>query len=117
MEIARWPRRSILRLGLMVSCLFVVVTASIAAAPGGLDTRSAKSLTTSSATYPTIISDHACAVSPTNQRIYCFGGVDTVTTNAPETDLIVEYDPEQLDRSHLLLRWPRPGFRVHRVGR
>ncbi len=93
MEIARWPRRSILRLGLMASCLFVVVTASIAAAPGGLDTRSAKSLTTSSATYPTIISDHACAVSPTNQRIYCFGGVDTVTTNAPETDLIVEYDP------------------------
>jgi N-acetylneuraminic acid mutarotase len=93
MDFARWPRWSIARFGLVSLCLIATNTSSFAVPPGGLDALSAKSLTTSSATYPTIISTHACAESSGNQRIYCFGGIDTVTTDAPETDLIVELDP------------------------
>jgi len=107
MAFARWPRSSIVRCSLIVFGLCGATTTSLAASPpeGPVsklpiqqhrvrpEARSLKSLTTRTATYPTIISNHACTESSGSGRIYCFGGVDTVSTNAPETDLIVEYDP------------------------
>jgi N-acetylneuraminic acid mutarotase len=93
MEIPRRMRRASVRLSLIVFCLIGSVTPSLATSPGERRANFTKSLTTSSASYPTIISDHACAERSDSQRIYCFGGIDTVSTHAPETDLIVEYDP------------------------
>jgi N-acetylneuraminic acid mutarotase len=107
MDFAGWPCRSTARFGLIVFGLCTMTTTSLAVSPAerlvtrlpapqldnGWGARSTKSLTTRSATYPTIIADHACTERTDSQRIYCFGGVDTVSTHAPETDLIVEYDP------------------------
>ncbi len=107
MAFERWPRTSAARCCLIVFGLCGATTTSLAVSPAervviqhpapqldnGPGARSTKSLTTRSATYPTIISNHACTERTDSGRIYCFGGVDTVSTNAPETDLIVEYDP------------------------
>ena len=87
-----------IRFSLIVIGLCGATTTSFAEQPAsqldnGSAARSAKSLTTRSATYPTIISNHACTEHTDSQRIFCFGGVDTATTHAPETELIVEYDP------------------------
>lgn len=54
-----------------------------------------------SAAYPDIIAYHSCVGDPTTEKIYCLGGVDKATTNAPETDQIVEYDP-QTDIAHVI---------------
>jgi len=86
MELARWPRRSTAPHGLVVICLLAMSTPSLAVSPGDWGASSIKSLTSRSASYPTIISNHACVERSDNQRIYCFGGVDKVATNASFSD-------------------------------
>jgi VCBS repeat-containing protein len=100
-------RPSMVQSGLIVLGLFGFAATSLASEPTehpvarspaarldiGPETGSSKSITTRTATYPTIISNHSCVEHTNSQHIYCFGGVDTATTHAPETDLIVDYDP------------------------
>ncbi|MDX2437229.1 MAG: Ig-like domain-containing protein [Acidobacteriota bacterium] len=107
MSLAFWLSRSSIPISLTVFVFFGPTSFSFAISPAeefvterpalqldpGWGSLSTKSLTTRSASYPTIISDHSCTEHTDSQRIYCFGGIDTVSTNAPETDLIVEYDP------------------------
>jgi parallel beta-helix repeat protein len=45
------------------------------------------------ARYPTVIGDHSCVEDSATHKIYCFGGIDKASTNEPQTDAIVRYDP------------------------
>ncbi len=78
MAFERWPRTSAARCCLIVFGLCGATTTSLAVSPAervviqhpapqldnGPGARSTKSLTTRSATYPTIIADHAAGVEP-----------------------------------------------------